>query len=91
MNCFAFSRPWPMRWLSQENQAPDFSTTPAFTPRSISSPTLLMPSPYMMSNSTCRNGGAILFFTTFTRVWLPVVVSRSLMAPMRRISMRTEA
>src|SRR5260370_26482730 len=24
----AFSRPWPMRWLSYENQAPDVSTTP---------------------------------------------------------------
>ena len=31
----AFSRPWPRRWLSYENQAPDFSTTPALTPRSI--------------------------------------------------------
>ncbi len=37
-----------------------------------------MPSPYMMSNSTARNGGAILFFTTLTRVWLPVTVSRVL-------------
>src|SRR4051812_24265448 len=67
-NCLAFSRPWPIRWPSALNQAPDFSTMPAFTPRSISSPSFEMPSPYMMSKSTTRNGGAILFFTTFTRV-----------------------
>jgi hypothetical protein len=36
----AFSRPWPMRWPSKENQAPDFSTMPALTPRSTSSPSL---------------------------------------------------
>src|SRR5918993_4617884 len=35
---FAFSRPCPSRWLSYENHAPDFSTTLALTPRSISSP-----------------------------------------------------
>jgi len=29
--------------------------------------------------------------TTFTRVWLPVTVSRSLIAPIRRMSRRTEA
>ncbi len=28
-NSLAFSRPWPRRWLSKENQAPDFSTMPA--------------------------------------------------------------
>ena len=37
------------------------------------------------------NGGATLFLTTFTRVWLPTTSSRSLIAPMRRMSRRTEA
>ena len=86
-----FRGPGPSRTLSKENQAPDFSTTPALTPRSISSPTLDTPSPYMMSNSTCLNGGATLFLTTLTRVWLPTTCSRSLIAPMRRMSRRTEA
>jgi len=45
----------------------------------------------MISNSTCLNGGASLFLTTLTRVWLPTTSSRSLMAPMRRMSSRTEA
>ncbi len=45
----------------------------------------------MMSNSICLKGGATLFFTTFTRVWLPTTSSRSLMAPMRRMSSLTEA
>ena len=40
----------------------------ALTPRSSNSPVLEMPSPYMMSKSTWRNGGASLFLTTFTRV-----------------------
>ena len=74
-----------------ENQAPDFSTIPALTPRSMISPILEIPSPYMMSNSTCLNGGASLFFTTFTRVWLPTTSSRSLMVPMRRMSRRIDA
>src|SRR4051794_10635856 len=90
-NVFAFSRPCPMRCESYENHAPDFSTTPALTPRSMISPILETPSPYMMSNSTILNGGASLFFTTLTRVWLPMTSSRSLIAPMRRMSRRTEA
>jgi hypothetical protein len=40
---FAFSRPWPIRWPSALNQAPDFSTIVALTPRSISSPSFEMP------------------------------------------------
>src|ERR1700704_6570047 len=64
---------------------------PALTPRSRISPILETPSPYMMSNSTCLNGGASLFLTTFTRVWLPTTSSRSLMAPMRRMSRRAGA
>jgi len=87
----AFSRPWPMRSSLKEYQAPDFSTTPALTPISTNSPIFEMPSPYMMSNSTCLKGGATLFFTTLTRVVLPTTSSRSLIAPMRRMSRRTEA
>ena len=37
-----------------------------------------------MSNSASVNGGATLFFTTFTRVRLPITVPAvSLIAPMR--------
>jgi hypothetical protein len=43
-----------------------------------------------MSNSASRNGAATLFFTTLTRVREPVTTSPSLMAAMRRISMRTD-
>ena len=51
-----------------------------------------MPSLYMMSNSHSQNGGATLFFTIFTFVRLPVTVpSGVLIAPMRRMSMRTLA
>ena len=45
----------------------------------------------MMSNSASRNGGATLFLTTLTLVRLPVTSVPSLIAPMRRMSMRTEA
>ena len=34
----------------------------------MSSPSLEMPAPYMISNSASRNGGATLFLTTLTRV-----------------------
>ena len=50
-----------------------------------------MPSLNMTSNSACRNGGATLFFTTFTRTRLPVISSRSLTGPIRRTSSRTDA
>jgi hypothetical protein len=46
--------------------------------------------PYMISNSASRNGGATLFLTTLTRVWLPTTSSPFLIAPMRRMSRRTE-
>src|SRR3982750_3940575 len=59
---------------------------PAFTPRSINSPTFETPSPNMMSNSTCLNGGATLFFTTLTRTWLPVASSRSLLVETGRVA-----
>src|SRR4029078_1214187 len=43
-----------------------------------------------MSNSTSLKGGAILFFTTLTRVRLPITSSSFLRAPIRRMSTRTE-
>ena len=73
-----------------ENQEPDFWTRSSFTPRSISSPSLVMPSPYMMSNSASRKGGATLFLTTLARVRLPTTSLPFLMASMRRTSIRTE-
>ena len=71
-------------------QAPDLENTPAVTPTSTASPAAEMPVPNIMSNSATRKGGAILFFTTFTRVTLPICSSPFLMAVARRISMRTE-
>ena len=38
---------------------------------------LEIPSPNMISNSALRKGGATLFFTTFTLVWLPITSSPS--------------
>ena len=77
-----------MRSPSKLYQAPLFSTMFSFEARSRRSPSLEMPSPYMMSNSTSLKGGATLFFTTLTRVRLPMTCSPSLMAPMRRMSSR---
>jgi len=45
----------------------------------------------MMSNSALRKGGAILFLTTFTRTWLPVISAPCLMLSILRMSRRTEA
>src|SRR3569623_1312515 len=45
----------------------------------------------MISNSACLKGGATLFLTTLTRVSLPPPSSPFLLAPMRRMSRRTEA
>ncbi len=44
----------------------------------------------MMSNSACLNGGATLFFTTFTRTRLPIASTPSLSVSMRRMSSRTD-
>ena len=45
-----------------------------------------------MSNSASVKGGATLFFTTFTRVRLPIIVpAASLIAPMREMLRRTDA
>ena len=49
-----------------------------------------MPSPYMMSNSASRKGGATLFLTTFARVRLPMKAPVESFRPsMRRTSIRT--
>ena len=40
----------------------------------------------MMSNSALRKGGATLFFTTFTRTWLPITSSPSFSWLARRMS-----
>ena len=71
------------------NPAPDFDNAGGHT-KVEKPPIFEMPSPYMMSNSMVRNGAATLFFTTSTRVWLPITVA-SLIAPIRRISRRTDA
>ena len=50
-----------------------------------------IPSLYMMSNSASLKGAATLFFTTLSFVRLPVTEpSVALIAPMRRMSTRTE-
>jgi len=64
---------------------------PCWLPSSMISPSREMPTPYMISNSASRNGGETLFLTTLTRVMLPTTSSPFLMAPMRRMSRRTEA
>ena len=53
-------------------------------------PSLEMPVPYIMSNSACLNGGATLFFTTFTRTRLPIISLFFLSVSTRRMSKRTE-
>ena len=78
-----------MRVSPIEYHEPLFCTRPSLTPRSMSSPMSEMPSPYMMSNSASRNGGAILFFTTLARVRLPMISLPFFSASMRRTSMRT--
>ena len=44
----------------------------------------------MTSNSASRNGGASLFFTTFTFVWTPIASVPFLMVSWRRMSRRTD-
>ena len=83
---FEFSLPCPTLSPLYENHAPALSIIPSLTPVSTSSPSLEMPSPYIMSNSTTLNGGATLFFTTLTLVWLPMISSLSLIAPILLIS-----
>jgi hypothetical protein len=69
----------------------DFSMTPASLPRSTISPAQFTPVPYKISNSASRKGGAILFFTTLTRVFVPTTVSPFLTTPILRMSRRTDA
>ena len=52
---------------------------------------MLMPSPYITSNSATRNGGETLFFTTLTRTRLPTDSVPVLIVSTRRMSRRTEA
>ena len=87
---FAFSLPWPIFSPLYAYQAPDFSTTSALEPKSINSPDLLIPLPYIKSNSTTLNGGETLFLTTLTRVALPTICSLSLIAPILLMSILTE-
>ena len=86
---FAFSRPWPNWSPSKVYQAPLFFTMPSATATSSRLPSQEMPLPNMMSNSATRNGGATLFFTTRARTRLPICTPPSLIASMRRTSIRT--
>ena len=55
------------------------------------SPSREIPLLNIRSNSAWRNGGAHLFLTTLTRVRLPMATVPSLIWPMRRTSIRTDA
>ena len=44
----------------------------------------------MMSNSASLNGGATLFFATFTRTRLPIASTPSFSVSIRRMSSRTD-
>ena len=55
-------------------------------PTSSRLPSREIPSPYITSNSTVLNGGATLFLTTLTLVWLPTASLPTLSAPMRLMS-----
>ena len=58
---------------------------------SSSSPSREMPSPYSMSTTQVRKGGATLFLTILIFVRLPTISLPSLMGSLLRMSMRTEA
>ena len=45
----------------------------------------------LYEKATVRKGGATLFLTTLTRVSFPITFSLSFIAPVRRISKRTDA
>ena len=63
---------------------------PSFCPKSIISPSTLIPFPYKIWNSAFVNGGETLFFTTFTLVSFPMTSSPSFTAPILRISNLTD-
>ena len=90
-NSLDASRPWPSRVSPKVNQAPVLVTTSIATPTSSRPPSLLIPSPYITSNSATRNGGETLFLTTFTRTRLPTDSVPVLIVSTRRMSRRTEA
>ena len=87
---FAFSLPCPIFSPLYAYQAPAFSTIPTLAPKSTNSPVLLIPFPYIRSNSTTLKGGATLFLTTLTLVEFPTICSLSLIAPILLISILTE-
>src|SRR5699024_7876674 len=72
-NCFAFSRPCPSLSSLYEYHAPLFWTISKSEPMSNTSPSLEIPSPYMISTTACLNGGATLFLTTFNLVRFPTM------------------
>ena len=71
-------------------QAPLFSTMFSFAARSRISPSREIPFPNMISNSASLNGGAILFFTTFTRTRFPTTSPPCFNVSILRTSIRTE-
>ena len=79
-----------MRSSPTENQLPLLLISSSVTAISSSSPKREMPSPYMISNTASRKGGAHLFLMTFTRVRLPTISVPLLMASILRTSRRTE-
>src|SRR4051794_27309799 len=90
-NAVALWRPWPSRSSPKLKYEPDFVTTLRSMPTSTTVPSQEKPVPYMMSNSACLNGGATLFFTTLTRMRLPIASTPSFSVSMRRMSRRIEA
>jgi hypothetical protein len=65
---FGVFTPLPNTFVAITEPSARFMDNPSFHAKSSNSPIFEMPSPYMMSNSTCLKGGATLFLTTFTRV-----------------------
>ena len=89
--CLAFSLPCPSFSPLYENHAPAFSTMPALTPRSISSPDLGNPLTVHNVKIYGLKRRSHLVLDNLTRVWLPITSSLSLIAPTRRISIRIDA
>src|SRR6056297_413485 len=90
-NSRAFSLPCPKRVSPYENHDPLFCTTSRSVAIPNRSPILSIPRPKMISTSASLNGGATLFFVTFTRVRFPTLSAPTFTSPLRRTSMRTLA
>jgi hypothetical protein len=69
---------------------PLFSKIPYSSAASISEPSREIPSLKRMSNSADRNGGATLFFTTFTLTRAPTESRPDLMISTFLMSSRTD-